>query len=52
MNVHWLMDRIDEYKRVEEDREQGKEKAKVIPQDKRALKGFCLAIWVYGSSGG
>ena len=26
-----LMDRIDEYKRVEEDQQQGKGKAKVIP---------------------
>ena len=30
-SVRWLMDRIDEYKRVEEDQQQGKGKAKVIP---------------------
>ena len=30
-NVCQLMDRIDKYKRVEEDQQQGKEKAKVIP---------------------
>ena len=28
--VRWLMDRIDEYKRVEEDQQQGKGKGKVI----------------------
>ena len=32
------MDRIDEYKWVEEDQQQGKRKAKVIPQDKRDFK--------------
>ena len=34
-SVRQLMDRIDEYKRVEEDQQQGKGKAKVkvIPQD-------------------
>ncbi|XP_075654771.1 uncharacterized protein LOC142624933 [Castanea sativa] len=31
-SVHRLMDRIDEYKRVEEDHQQGKGKVKVIPQ--------------------
>ena len=30
-NVHRLMDLIDEYKRVEEDQQQGKGKAKVVP---------------------
>ena len=30
-SVRQLMDRIDKYKRVEEDRQQGKGKAKVIP---------------------
>ena len=30
-NVHQLMDRIDKYKRVEEDQLQGKRKEKVIP---------------------
>ena len=33
-----LMDRIDEYKRVEEDQQQGKGKAKVIPQERRDFK--------------
>ena len=33
-----LMDRIDEYKRVEEDQQQGKGKAKVIPQDRKDFK--------------
>ena len=32
------MDRIDEYKWVEKDQQQGKRKAKVIPQDKRDFK--------------
>ena len=31
-NVRQLMDRIDKYKRVEEDKLQGKGKEKVIPQ--------------------
>ena len=31
-NVHQLMDRIDKYRRVEEDQLQGKGKAKVIPR--------------------
>ena len=37
-NVHQLMDRIDKYKRVEEDQQQGKGKAKVIPQEMRDFK--------------
>ena len=32
-NVRQLMDRIDKYKRVEEDQLQGKGKEKVIPQE-------------------
>ena len=32
-SVHRLMDRIDEYKRVEEDQQQGNGKSKVIPQE-------------------
>ena len=32
------MDRIDKYKRVEEDQEQGKGKAKVIPQERRDFR--------------
>ena len=37
-SVRRLMDCINEYKWVEEDRQQGKEKAKVIPQDMRDFK--------------
>ena len=33
-----LMDRINEYKRVEEDQQQRKGKAKVIPQDRRDFR--------------
>ena len=34
-SVHLLMDRIDKYRRIEEDQLQGKGKAKVIPQERR-----------------
>ena len=34
-NVRQLMDRIDEYKWVKEDQQQGKGNAKVVPQDRR-----------------
>ena len=34
-SVRSLMDRIDKYKRIEEDQLQGKGKAKVIPQEMR-----------------
>ena len=61
-SVRRLMDRIDEYKRVEEDQQQRKGKVKVIPQDKRDFRsdrynnnkpqGFCWAIWAYSSSSG
>ena len=37
-NVCQLMDQIDKYKRVEEDQQQGKGKAKVIPQERRDFK--------------
>ena len=37
-SVRQLMDRIDKYKRVEEDQQQGKGKAKVIPQEKRDFR--------------
>ena len=37
-SVRWLMDHIDEYKRVKEDQQQGKGKAKVIPQDMRDFR--------------
>ena len=33
-----LMDQIDKYKKVEEDRQLGKAKANVIPQEKRDFK--------------
>ena len=33
-----LMDQINKYKRVEEDQQQGKGKAKVIPQEKRDFR--------------
>ena len=34
-NVRLLMDRIDKYRRIEDDQLQGKGKAKVIPQERR-----------------
>ena len=37
-NVRQLMDRIDKYKRVEEDQMQGKGKEKVIPQERRDFR--------------
>ena len=37
-SVHQLMDRIDKYRRIEEDQKQGKGKAKVIPQERRDFK--------------
>ena len=37
-SVRRLMDHIDEYKRVEEDQQQGKGKGKVISQEKRDFK--------------
>ena len=37
-SVRQLIDRIDKYKRVEEDQQQGKGKAKVIPQERRDFK--------------
>ena len=37
-SVRQLMDRIDKYKRVEEDQQQGKRKAKVIPQERRDFR--------------
>ena len=33
-----LMDRVDKYKRIEDDQQQGKGKAKVIPQEMRDFK--------------
>ena len=37
-SVHQLMDRIDKYKRVEEDQQQWKGKAKIIPQEMRDFR--------------
>ena len=37
-SVHQMMDRIDKYKRVEEDQLQGKGKEKVIPQEMRDFR--------------
>ena len=37
-SVCQLMDRIDKYKRVEEDQLQGKGKKKVIPQERRDFR--------------
>ena len=37
-SVRQLMDRIDKYRRIEEDQKQGKGKAKVIPQERRDFK--------------
>ena len=34
-SVHLLMDRIDKYRRIEEDQLQGNGKAKVIPQERK-----------------
>ena len=34
-SVRLLMDRIDKYRKIEEDQLQGKGKAKVIPQERR-----------------
>ena len=37
-SVRQLMDRIDKYKRVEEDQQQGKGKGKVVPQERRDFR--------------
>ena len=37
-SVRRLIDRINEYKRVKEDQQQGKGKSKVIPQEMRDFK--------------
>ena len=38
ISVRQPMDRIDKYKKVEEDQQQGKGKAKIIPQERRDFK--------------
>ena len=37
-NLRQLMDKVDKYKRIEDDQQQGKGKAKVIPQEMRDFK--------------
>ena len=37
-NLRQLMDRVDKYKRIEDDQQQRKEKAKVIPQEMRDFR--------------
>ena len=37
-SLHLLMDRVDKYKRIEDDQQQGKRKAKVIPQEMRDFR--------------
>ena len=37
-NLRQLMDRVDKYKRIEDDQQQGKGKAKVIPQEMRDFR--------------
>ena len=37
-SLHQLMDRVDKYKRIEDDQQQGKGKAKVIPQEMKDFK--------------
>ena len=41
-NVHQLMDRIDKYKRVEEDQQTRKSKAKVVLQERRDFRSDCF----------
>ena len=40
-SVRQLMDRIDKYKRVEKDQQQGKGKGKVVPQERRDFRLNC-----------
>ena len=37
-SLRQLMDRVDKYKRIEDDQQQGKAKAKVIPQKRRDFR--------------
>ena len=37
-SLRQLMDRVDKYKRIEDDQQQGKGKAKVIPQERRHFR--------------
>nr|POE97228.1 hypothetical protein CFP56_60333 [Quercus suber] len=58
-----LIDRIDKYKRVKEDQQQGKGKSKAISQEMRDFRsdhynntqtseGFCWAVWACSSLSG
>ena len=38
ISLRQLMDRVDKYKRIEDDQQQGKGKAKVIPQERKDFK--------------
>ena len=40
-SVNQFMDRIDEYKRIKEDKQQSKGKGKVIPQERKDFKSGC-----------
>ena len=37
-SLHQLMNRVNKYKRIEDDQQQGKGKAKVIPQERRDFR--------------
>ena len=37
-SLRQLIDRVDKYKRIEDDQQQGKGKAKVIPQERRDFR--------------
>ena len=37
-SLHQLMDRVDKYKRIKDDQQQGKGKTKVIPQERRDFR--------------
>ena len=37
-SLRQLMDRVDKYKRIEDDQQQGKRKAKVVPQERRDFR--------------
>ena len=37
-SLRQLMDRVDKYKRIEDDQQQGKGKAKALPQEKRDFR--------------
>ena len=41
-SVRQIMDRIDKYKRVEEDQQTGKGKVKVVPQERRDFRLDCF----------